>query len=335
MKKKRNSYIDTIKGIGIFLVVLGHQNTQLTEYIYSFHMPLFFFLSGIFHKNYNSYMGFIKRKFKTLMIPYFTFSISLFLFWFFISRNFGESSRVKISILENFMGVFVGASIENISTISWGATLWFLPCLFLVMNFYYFINKLDEKKILIVNSILVLVGVVLLKLDIKYFNIWHFLTAIFALPFYSIGNLLKNKILFERSLSWIIILLFFILNILTLKFNGKIDMNMNRYNNFILFYISSFSGIFFLIFLIKKLGLKNKIIDFLGKNTLIIFAYHLRVNIVITILLVYILKLDISDSNLVINIILSMIQIILCLPIIYVFNNYFPYLIGKTKSEGK
>ena len=71
-------------------------------------------------------------------------------------------------------------------------------------------------------------------------------------------------------------------------------------------------------------------INFLGKNTLIIFAYHLRVNIIITILVSYILKLNLS-GDLITGIVLSIFQIILCLPIIYIFNSYFPYLIGKKK----
>ena len=44
-------------------------------------------------------------------------------------------------------------------------------------------------------------------------------------------------------------------------------MNTNMYNNFIMFYTSAFSGIFFLIFFIKKIKIENKIINFLGKNT--------------------------------------------------------------------
>ena len=48
MKKSKNiAFIDTLKAIGIILVVIGHNDTILTKYIYSFHMPLFFFLSGI------------------------------------------------------------------------------------------------------------------------------------------------------------------------------------------------------------------------------------------------------------------------------------------------
>lgn len=330
MKNERSDLIDIVKGIGIFLVVLGHQNTVLTQEIYSFHMPLFFFISGIFHKNYDFYLEFIKRKIKTLMIPYFIFATSLFLFWFFISRNFGESSKIKVSILENFMGIFIGAGIKNISQISWGATLWFLPCLFLITNIYYFLDKLSIKKIIGINFLLVIIAWFLLRLNIKYLNIWHFVTALFALPFYSIGKIIKEQILIKRNINSIILLILFSINILTSKLNGKIDMNMNIYNNLIMFYISAFSGILFLIFFIKKINLKSKIFKFLGKNTLIIFAYHLRVDIIITVLLTYILKLNLSE-NLIINIVLSIFQIILCLPLIYIFNNYLPFLIGKSK----
>lgn len=48
--KKRDSVIDIAKGIGIFLVVFGHVPLpmDLITPIYLFHMPLFFFLSGMF-----------------------------------------------------------------------------------------------------------------------------------------------------------------------------------------------------------------------------------------------------------------------------------------------
>ena len=45
-----------LKGIGINLVVLGHTtcNVELGNWIYHFHMPLFFFLSGVFFFSYYS-----------------------------------------------------------------------------------------------------------------------------------------------------------------------------------------------------------------------------------------------------------------------------------------
>jgi fucose 4-O-acetylase-like acetyltransferase len=51
-KDKRIEWVDTAKGIGILLVILGH--TILLPFIsvpiYAFHMPLFFLLSGLFIK---------------------------------------------------------------------------------------------------------------------------------------------------------------------------------------------------------------------------------------------------------------------------------------------
>ena len=55
--EKRDSTIDIMKGIGIILVILGHaiQNNYvpLNKVILSFHMPLFFFVSGMLFKPVN------------------------------------------------------------------------------------------------------------------------------------------------------------------------------------------------------------------------------------------------------------------------------------------
>lgn len=46
----RNLNIDISKGIAIILMVIGHSSypTELYKIIYSFHMPLFYLLSGYF-----------------------------------------------------------------------------------------------------------------------------------------------------------------------------------------------------------------------------------------------------------------------------------------------
>ena len=88
--KKRNELLDIMRGIGIILVVFGHaivpeiRNNSgvyknIYEYIYLFHMPLFFFISGyVFEINknkYNSKKKFLIRKAKLLIIPYLFFSL--------------------------------------------------------------------------------------------------------------------------------------------------------------------------------------------------------------------------------------------------------------------
>ena len=67
MDKKRDIAIDIAKGIGIYLVCLGHttSNEVVLKWLYSFHMPLFFFLSGIFHSKSENYFEFFKKKIKS------------------------------------------------------------------------------------------------------------------------------------------------------------------------------------------------------------------------------------------------------------------------------
>lgn len=51
--KERIEYIDIAKGIGILLVIAGHlfaYRGPISRWIFSFHMPLFFILSGICYK---------------------------------------------------------------------------------------------------------------------------------------------------------------------------------------------------------------------------------------------------------------------------------------------
>ena len=43
---ERKDYIDYIKGIGIFLVIIGHTGSYFWGWIYSFHMGLFFWTAG-------------------------------------------------------------------------------------------------------------------------------------------------------------------------------------------------------------------------------------------------------------------------------------------------
>lgn len=53
-KYNRYDFLDVAKGIGILLVVIAHINytPSLITIIYSFHMPIFFFFSGmVFNRN--------------------------------------------------------------------------------------------------------------------------------------------------------------------------------------------------------------------------------------------------------------------------------------------
>lgn len=73
MIKERNEYIDWLKGLLILLVVVGHCwliDDSIFTFIYKFHMPFYFGISGYLFSNKKVFREFVKTKFKNLIIPY-------------------------------------------------------------------------------------------------------------------------------------------------------------------------------------------------------------------------------------------------------------------------
>ena len=91
--KKRIYSFDALRAFAISLVCWGHciqvfhhdnsyWSNPVWELIYSFHMPLFFFVSGYFLKNSVkklSFFAFLKKKIIVLLIPYFSWQIIRFI----------------------------------------------------------------------------------------------------------------------------------------------------------------------------------------------------------------------------------------------------------------
>ena len=129
---KRIEYIDIAKGIGILLVVMGHNDFALVspffyKFIYAFHMPLFFFVSGMFFKAELPFLTILRRRFDTLLKPY-LFTVLLI---FFMTLSF-----TKVNFDVSIMRV-IKAMYANGHYIDW-VQLWFLPHLF-ALNIFAFL----------------------------------------------------------------------------------------------------------------------------------------------------------------------------------------------------
>jgi len=69
--KQRIEYIDIAKGIAIICVVLGHLGiAQINQVVFTFHLPIFFIITGYFTHADTPIQKFIKKKFRTLIVPY-------------------------------------------------------------------------------------------------------------------------------------------------------------------------------------------------------------------------------------------------------------------------
>lgn len=185
----RVQWVDWCKGIGILLVLLGH--TLRTDvslvYIYGFHMPLFFFLSGLVcnEKKYN-WKSFLKSRFNTLIIPYIVFYLLTWLYWLFIERSFRP---IDLSWWQPLIGMVYGAQWHGL--MDHNGILWFLPCLFMTEVLFFAVSRLDGKWKQALVVVLLTAGGLLIKTNLP----WCLNIAMVALQFFWLGNLGREKLI--------------------------------------------------------------------------------------------------------------------------------------------
>lgn len=194
---KHLDWIDIAKGIGIVLVVLGHtivpqvrENTFagfLWIFIYNFHMPLFFFLSGfLFEKglaHYKSKGKFILGKLKFLMVPYLFFSVFAYVF-----INIALKINALSPILES--GGYTASTIKDaiFQSLTYNnhvdQHLWFVFSLFLVFAINILFPKIMKSKPMIV----ILLGLYISKAFVQYFGILNYVAG--DLFFFSLARMM-------------------------------------------------------------------------------------------------------------------------------------------------
>lgn len=77
--RQRIQYIDVARGIAIISIILGHSGV-IYKTVYTFDIPIFFMITGFFIDENDSFLHFIKRKFQTLIVPYYIVCTIVILF---------------------------------------------------------------------------------------------------------------------------------------------------------------------------------------------------------------------------------------------------------------
>lgn len=152
---KRDIAVDNLKGILIILVILGHGGLLtsfrspffnfIQEYIYLFHMPLFFGLSVLFVKELS--WRYIGRRFVKLMIPFYFFVIidPVHLALQIIHPGL---SAVPLLYHLNLLNIVKTAFISSGFYLQ--SPLWFLPALFVTDVVFSFLFTCRFNTIILV-----------------------------------------------------------------------------------------------------------------------------------------------------------------------------------------
>lgn len=146
---------DITKTVGLYLMILGHGGLYGTEtiqqFIYSFHMPLFFILSGMFFKHGN-----LKKTTITLLVPYF-FMNTLMLVWSLFFNN----GSIVLWFSKHIPAVLLGLGYNTDNFVPVCTPMWFFYVLYiehLIMNLIFKIST--NKTILLSISLFNVISIV-------------------------------------------------------------------------------------------------------------------------------------------------------------------------------
>ena len=284
--KKDIVWLDYSRFFGIFLVVFCHSFPTIAalsevkpvkavwDYIYLFHMPLFFIISGYLYKQGGA--NGLKKLWHHLIEPYIIYQL---LYLPFQLIHFKQMITDIDVWMKFFMGLLFGDGYDTPISYHICLPCWFIIC---ILQLHLFFSFVPIKKI---TSITICVFSVLFLVIRRYyaFDLYFCIDCtIMALPYFLFGHYLSKKGIMELIDDWKINLLIAFLGGMAvyyiLQINGPAQINVLSFgDNVLLNYLAGIVGSL-MIFMIAKIttGIwhEKEWIKTISRNTLFIIFFH-------------------------------------------------------------
>lgn len=285
---KRIHWIDVARGLAIICVVFGHASipVSLECFIYSFHMPLFFFISGIVFSAKRDFIPFVKNKVMALLLPWLVMSGVDILFdtvWEALRGNIVGVDAAFVNIVHRVIGLVLGFRFAPVYMDSF----WFIKVIFICSLIAWLLER-RVHAIKIKVAILILISILSVWIQSSFFSgkalPWSIDIVPVAFSFLYGGILYKQIILkkcykvYKKSnlLNAGILILLIIGQIVLSALNSdmlniNIDMYEGKLHNPVLFLVGAWLGICLVIYAAKNLIYENRTIEWCGQNTILIY----------------------------------------------------------------
>ncbi len=241
---KRLDYIDALKGFGIILMVLGHMHFGYNvphHYIFGFHMPLFFLVSGYLYKRPARMADGIKQKAKGLLVPYFIIGLGYFCFWaiYNYAPGYDWPAMLKAVLWESVDGLPVESA------------LWFLMVMFWAWLIYALIDRFVPQTWTRVFLIVLISSVGALWSYVIPFRLpWGLQDAFAVQMFFLFGHAYRK---WEESGSGVVrswerlgagrkicfLLVGILIDGIFIGYNGSVNIRLGVYPGFVLTYFNA------------------------------------------------------------------------------------------------
>lgn len=279
ISENRDHTIDALRGLGIILVMLGHLNPDeyILKYIYSFHMFLFFFISGFLaHRRTDTFWHYTVIRFNRLLIPFF--------FWNCASLCIDAVWLHNSDCSNYFMQLFFlrGA-------VSWNSPVWFLAVSFWLDIVLFGLMKTGRGvrwiTICLCSGIW---AVISSRGKVLPFGL-HILPI--AIVFALLGQEYKvfdiETSLSKRSKYALIVIALLVNILLGVTCSDLISVYHMKYTNYLFVIFSGLMGILFWMILIGELVALKKgliLLEEYGRHTILILCTHYWIYLIMQII---------------------------------------------------
>ena len=191
-EKKRELWADYAKGISILLVFIGHSDAipqAVRIFIYLFHMPMFFFCMGYYSSTGGTLGGFVKKRFRQLMVPFFAYGILYHVLFLGILVPLLRGGADWALCRDNILGLLVQKRGTDLV-----APKWFLTAAFVASVLFYALRKyVHDRRIEFPAALAVSAAFVYLGRFTGFVLPWYIDVAFPCVLFMYLGQYVREK----------------------------------------------------------------------------------------------------------------------------------------------
>lgn len=323
-KKERILWLDVLKALGIIFVVIGHiyRNDIAVNWIYSFHMPLFFFAGGWVYRKKRIAIDLAGRT-KKIIIPYFSFGSIILIYWYFIERAYRDTSQ---TLGEAALGLLLG----EYELLEFHSHLWFLPCFFVTAVLYNILVNIGGEKTAYIASAAMAVVHIFVPVPVLPWGI----DRVFGyIVYYALGHLFSeikaDKFITQRHIA-------VRLTAAIILTCGNFALAYYGMTDGAAWFVTAFVGIAGLLVL-SILFEHIKALQYIGQISLVVLCIHGPIYRVLCKLASVLLNSSVEEvrESFMPMIFVTIITIALCAAAYEILNRFAPWIIGAQKQKEK
>lgn len=340
---EREIWIDALKGWGMLLIVVGHV-WSLSDvpvwyiWIFSFHVPLFFFAAGLTLKpGAVPFTTFLRRRARTLLLPYFVYALLGYVFYvlgYFAAQAAGKTvAQFGYGLWQPFMGIFYGSVGDGLLV---NSPLWFLVALFVSQAAVQVLNSAHQLQTSSRYAVLLVFFLIAAVIQEQINPPFSLLPAMGAAIFIQVGLTFRQHDPVSQwmaSRKWMVFLGLLGITLFS-PTNGAVGLAGPTINQPVLFLIFALAGIGMSVLMVRLASARwQSALAFVGRYSMGILVLHMLaikgVKVVLSIATGT--SLDVMEHSLPWGALVLLVACLLMWPAIAVIERWLPWTLGHRR----